>query len=453
MRRTGAGLHSGIGAAPAARVARAMRRHPGRPAAIAAGLLTLVLAGCSGGGGGGTTTISNAADSGNGGAATGPGTTNSEAAGDKANSTPKAPPAKLTFSPANGAKGVSPTSPISVTASGGKLTTVTVTNESGKPVKGTLSADGLSWKSSQELGYNKTYSVKANATNTDGAAARVNSSFSTVQPVTFTMPYLFPDGLKTVGVGQPITVHFDEAIKDKATAEKALSVTTSPHVDGGWYWFDSQNVHWRPKNYWTPGTRVTVTANVYGVNVGNGIYGQQDVSSTFKIGPSRITTIDDNTHLAIVKINGKTVRTMPVSMGKGGCEKVAATGRTVCYTTHSGPHVVQEKYPVKKMSSASFGLPVDAPGGYEEDISLATRISADGEFMHSAPWSVGAQGHRNTSHGCVNLSPDNAQWFYSTMTYGDVVDIKNTGVALPADDKYGDWTVPWSQWRAGSALT
>jgi lipoprotein-anchoring transpeptidase ErfK/SrfK len=450
MRRTGAGLHSGMASA---RVVGAARRHPGRGVAVAAGLLALVLAGCSGGGGGGgTTTLSNAADAGKAGTAADPGAARSEAAGDKGNSTPQAPPAKLTFSPANGARGVNPTSPIRVTAAGGKLTSVTVTNASGKPVTGTLAADGASWKSSQELGYNKTYSVIARSTNADGKPATVTSRFSTVQPVTFTMPYLFPDGLKTVGIGQPITVHFDEAVTDKAAAEKALTVTTTPRADGGWYWFDSQNVHWRPKNYWVPGTKVTVSANVYGVNVGGGIYGQQDVSTSFRIGPSRITTIDDRTHVAIVKINGKTVRTMPVSMGKGGCEHVAATNRTVCYTTHSGPHVVQEKYPVKKMSSASFGLPVDAPGGYEEDISLATRISADGEFMHSAPWSVWAQGHQNTSHGCVNLSPSNAQWFYTTMTYGDVVDIKNTGVELPADDKYGDWVVPWSKWLAGSAL-
>jgi lipoprotein-anchoring transpeptidase ErfK/SrfK len=66
------------------------------------------------------------------------------------------------------------------------------------------------------------------------------------------------------------------------------------------------------------------------------------------------------------------------------------------------------------MTSASYGLPKDTPLGYDEKISLAVRISVDGEFVHSAPWSVWAQGKQNVSHGCVNVSPANAQYFYST---------------------------------------
>lgn len=31
------------------------------------------------------------------------------------------------------------------------------------------------------------------------------------------------------------------------------------------------------------------------------------------------------------------------------------------------------------------------------------------EFVHAAPWSVAQQGSSNVSHGCINLSPDNAQ--------------------------------------------
>jgi lipoprotein-anchoring transpeptidase ErfK/SrfK len=421
-----------------------------RTRVLAVGVLAVALAGCGGGGTPVASTAGGAAGSGPAGGSTaaGPGPTHP----DTTTPAPKAAPARLTVSPADGASGVSPGRPVSVTAAGGTLTSVTVTNQGGKPVRGTLSAGGRTWTSAEKLGYDKGYSIRAVAANADGATARVTSSFSTARPRTFTMPSLFPTGLRTVGVGQPITVHFDEAVTDRAAAEKALSVTTSPHAEGGWYWFDAQNVHWRPRTYWKPGTRVTVSANVYGVNVGSGIYGQQDVSTSFKIGPSRITTIDDRTHMAVVKIDGRTVRTMPVSMGKGGCQHIASTGGTVCYTTHSGPHVVQEKYPEKLMTSASFGLPANERGGYATLVKLATRISADGEFMHSAPWSVARQGHTNVSHGCVNLSPANAQWFYDTMTYGDIVDIRNTGLQLPADDKYGDWVVPWSTWLAGSAL-
>jgi len=414
--------------------------------AVLIALVAVALAGCSGGGNTPTPINQAANENGSGGTqAADPG-----GSGGKA-SAPVVPPAQLAVLPANGARGISPTAPITVRAAAGTLTAVSVRTPAGKQVQGTLSADHTQWTSKEVLGYSKTYAVTATATNPAGQPTKKSSTFSTVTPVTFTMPYLFPGpDLKSVGIGQPITVHFDEAIQDKATAEKALKVTASPPTVGAWYWFDSQNVHWRPKGYWKPGTHVTVSAKVYGVNVGGGIYGQQDASSSFTIGPSRIFTINDNTHSGVVKVNGKTVRTIKVSMGRGG--KITVNGKTIYFTTYSGPHVVQEKYAVKKMSSASYGLPVDDPLGYEEDIPLAVRISASGEFVHAASWSVAQQGVRNVSHGCVNISPANADWFYHNFTYGDIVDIKNTGASLPRSDKYGDWMVPWSEWLAGSAL-
>jgi lipoprotein-anchoring transpeptidase ErfK/SrfK len=409
---------------------------------LAAALLAVALAACSGGGAA-PTPITQAANEN--GAQADPG-----GSGGKA-SAPVVPPARLAVLPANGAQGISPTAPIKVQAAAGTLTTVSVKTPAGKQVKGTLSADRTRWTSNEVLGYSKTYAVTATAANSAGQTVKKSSTFHTVTPVTFTMPYLFPGPeLKTVGVGQLITVHFDEAIKDQAAAERALKVTTSPVTAGSWYWFDNQNVHWRPKAYWKPGTHVTVSANVYGVNVGGGIYGQQDVSSEFTIGPARIFTINNNTHSGVVKVNGRTVRTIPVSMGRGG--QLTVNGKTIYFSTQSGPHVVQEKYAIKHMDSSTYGLPVNSPLGYSEDIPLAVRISASGEFVHAASWSVNDQGVRNVSHGCVNISPANADWFYHNFTYGDIVDIQNTGVPLARTDKYGDWMIPWSEWRSGSAL-
>jgi lipoprotein-anchoring transpeptidase ErfK/SrfK len=279
------------------------------------------------------------------------------------------------------------------------------------------------------------------------------SSFSTVEPRTYTLPYLSPGhgGSKTVGIGQPISVRFDEPISDKAAAEKALTVTTTPHVDGAWHWFSDQVVHWRPRTYWTPGTRVTVKAAVYGLHVGDDVYGQQDVTSSFRIGPARVFTIDDRTHTGVVRINGKVVNPrVPVSMGRGG--KTVVDGKAIYFTTQSGPHIVAEKYPMKQMKSESYGLPKDSPLGYDEKIPLAVRISPDGEFVHAASWSVADQGVRNVSHGCVNISPENAKWFYGTFSYGDVVDIRNTGVDLPFAPGYNEWKVSWATWLRGSAL-
>jgi lipoprotein-anchoring transpeptidase ErfK/SrfK len=405
----------------------------------AAGVLIALVAGCTNGG----SSTSAQGPSGGGAAAATPTTA-------APTTTPPAAPARLSITPRNGAAAQSVAAPVTVKVANGTVSTVTLRNGDGAAVKGAFNADKTVWTSAEALGYDKSYSVSATAANADGKAVKASSAFKTVQPRTLTLPYLFPGnggGPKTVGVGQPVQVRFDEPVTDKAAAEKALTVTTSPHVDGAWHWFSDQVAHWRPKAYWKPGTKVTVKAAVYGLNVGNDVYGQQDVSSAFTIGQSKIFTIDDKTHLGVVRVNGKIVKTgVPVSMGRGGSYTV--DGQTIFFTTQSGPHIVAEKYPVKRMTSASYGLPKDTPLGYDENISLAIRISPDGEFLHSAPWSVWAQGKQNTSHGCVNLSPANAQWFYSNFATGDVVDIKNTGVDLPFAAGYNEWNVSWAKWTS-----
>jgi lipoprotein-anchoring transpeptidase ErfK/SrfK len=410
-------------------------------AAAVAGALVALVAGCTSGGG--STTDAQAA--GTGGAAARPSVA--------ATTSPPAALARLTITPRDGSEGQPVTAPVTVRAAGGTVSTVSLRNADGKLVAGTFNADRTAWTSTEPLGYDKSYTLAAVAANADGAATRATSAFSTVTPRTFTLPYLFPGGPggpKTVGVGQPVQVRFDEDIVDKAAAEKALVVTTSPPVAGAWHWFSDREVHWRPQHYWKPGTKVTVKANVYGVGVGNGIYGQQDVTSSFTIGAAKIFTINDKTHTGVITVNGKKTRTVPVSMGRGGSYTV--DGQTIYFTTQSGPHIVREKYPVKRMTSASYGLPKDTPLGYDENISLAVRISVDGEFVHSAPWSVWAQGKQNVSHGCVNVSPANAQYFYSTFSWGDVVDIENTGVTLPFAAEANEWGVTWAKWAAGSAL-
>ena len=122
--------------------------------------------------------------------------------------------------------------------------------------------------------------------------------------------------------------------------------------------------------------------------------------------------------------------------------------------THNGAHVVLEKHDAITMDSSTFGLAVDAPGGYRSDVEYATRISNNGEFVHAAPWSVGSQGRDNVSHGCINLSTERAKWFYDFARPGDVVEVKGSiGPTLSAaDGDIYDWAIPWSEWQAGSAL-
>lgn len=358
---------------------------------------------------------------------------------------------KITVAPKNTAEGVSPIEPVKVRAGNGKLDSVSVTNPDGKQVAGTLSADKAQWTSTEPLGYGRKYTVTATARGDNKKTAKKTASFTTVTPARTVYPSFFPPpSITTVGVGQPIAVIFDEPPADRVAAEKALTVTATPSTEGGWYWWNDRTVHWRPKEYWRAGTKVTVEAKIFGVKLGDGMYGETDRTLNYTIGPAKVATVDDTTHQMTVTVDGQTVRTFPVSMGREGSTTV--NGKTITFATPSGTYVAQEKYAVKQMTSASYGLPNDDALGYDSQIPLAVRISNSGIFVHAAPWSVADQGVRNVSHGCVNLSPEAGQWFYDNFGYGDVVTISNTGAQLAPTDGFGDWNIPWDEWVKGSAV-
>jgi lipoprotein-anchoring transpeptidase ErfK/SrfK len=367
-------------------------------------------------------------------------------------------PGSFVVTPAADTADVSVLDPVTVAAKDAALEAVTVTNPDGKQVQGGWDAGHASWHTTEDLGYGKRYTVHATGTNSTGQPLEQTTAFTTMKPAAQAMPYLRSNDnhlLKehsTYGVGQPIVIYFDRKVPDKAAAQRLLTVTADPPVEGSWNWISSQEVHYRPEKYWAPGTAVSVTANLYGKDLGSGTYGQADVSASFKIGPSRIAIADATTKHMQVFIDGSLSRDIPVSLGKGGNVK-GANGETINYWTNSGPHVVLEKTPTTRMTSASYGLtnPKD-PNFYDEVVKLTVRISDTGEFVHMADWNIPQQGKENTSHGCINVGPSNAQWFYDTFGPGDVVDVRGTPVRLGLTNGLGDWGMSWSEWKKGSAL-
>lgn len=352
--------------------------------------------------------------------------------------TPEPKAATVSMSPAPGTTDVNPLSPITLTASYGVLSDVTVTNPDGGPVQGALSGDSATWTSAEPLGYSKAYTAAATTTSLDGVITPFNGTFDTLKPANKTKASLTPGKSGgTYGVGMPIIARFDEPIADKATAVQQMVVTTNPPVDGAWFWFSNSEAHWRPKDFWAPGTAVAVDINVYGVQVGEGLWGQENTHTDFTIGDAMVSEVDNGNLQMKVYKNGELIKTMPVSMGKAK------------YPTQSGTHVVQEKYEMKTMDSSTWGLPVDDPEGYVTDVPWATRISGSGEFVHSAPWSASDQGVRNASHGCINLSMANGKWFYDNSKFGDIVNITGTPVKLQHGDAYMDWNIPWETWVQG----
>ena len=354
--------------------------------------------------------------------------------------TTKAPiTTNVTMNPPDGSTNVNPLTPLVVTASQGTMSAVTVTNDEGKAVQGTLAPDGLTWTSAEPFGYARTYSVTAETLSIEGVAKQFSGTLQTVVPANQTAVSTTPSKSGgTYGVGMPLILRFDEPIKDKNLAEQYMKVTTNPPVEGAWYWFSDKEAHWRPKDYYTPGTTVSLDVQIYGKDLGGGLYGQKDHHTDFVIGDSMVSKIDNSDLQLKVYKNGQLIRTMPASLGMPK------------YPSQSGVHVVQEKYEKKIMDSSTWGLPTDAPDGYYEEVPYATRISMSGEFVHSAPWSVADQGVRNVSHGCINLSMENGKWFYANSQYGDIVVITGTEVDLKATDGWGDWNIDWETWKAGN---
>jgi lipoprotein-anchoring transpeptidase ErfK/SrfK len=367
---------------------------------------------------------------------------------------------RIVYSHEDRVQDVSPGEPVSVRADDGVLNSVTLTSNAGE-VQGMLLEDKSAWRSTQDLDYGTEYTLEVKGTGVDGKDVDETRHFTTVSVKvgfywnvnlnTSSSYYGVPLDGGTFGVGQPIVARFDDAV-DKKVAEQSLTVTTQPHVDGAWHWMSDREAHWRPQTYWAPGTTVTVDAKVLGVEMstpdGRVLHGQETKKATFKIGSSHVAKVDDNTKHMLVYVDGQQVKDFPVSLGSHA-GYTDSTGVFHDLRTTSGTMVVTEKHDPVLMKP---DLPEKDPAYYHVEVNLAVRITDSGIYVHSAPWSVGDQGYRDVSHGCVNVAPDNAQWFYNTFDTGDVVEVANTGVNVEIRDGLGDWNVPWEQWLKGSAL-
>jgi lipoprotein-anchoring transpeptidase ErfK/SrfK len=175
---------------------------------------------------------------------------------------------------------------------------------------------------------------------------------------------------------------------------------------------------------------------VGGLPTGGGRYGTRDRAATAKIGRSLVMKVENSTKKMTVVQDGRTVRTMPVSLGKKATP------------SSSGTMVVMEK----KVETVFDTTDTDGDEGYVTDIEFAQRLTWSGQYIHSAPWSVGAQGRRNVSHGCVNLSPSNARWLFDRTLVGDPITVRGTGDKLAYGNGWTPWDLSWAEFVKGSAL-
>ncbi|MCH9736897.1 MAG: L,D-transpeptidase family protein [Actinomycetia bacterium] len=234
-------------------------------------------------------------------------------------------------------------------------------------------------------------------------------------PPVFAPPTFNPTNGSTVGVAKPIIINFQRPIANRSLAEEAVHISSTPAVPGKFYWMSTTQLRWRPIDFWPANTTVSIDAS--------------GTKSSFRTGDSLVATIDNATLQMEVMRNGILEKTMPVSLGKPG------------YDTPNGTYYVLEKFADMVMDSSTYGVPVDAAEGYKLKVKDAVRINNAGIFVHGAPWSVADQGKRNVSHGCPNLSPANAQWFYDNFGSGDPVVVKNSVGIYDENDGAQDWQI------------
>jgi lipoprotein-anchoring transpeptidase ErfK/SrfK len=228
-------------------------------------------------------------------------------------------------------------------------------------------------------------------------AASSDASLATATSSTpiFEVASVQPAAGEVVGVGAPVVVTFTKTIVDRAAAERTIHIASATNPAGRYVWLNQQVVQWKPDGFWPAHSRVTVVAG--------------GAPTQWETGAAVLGVADISAHTFTVSIDDQVVREMPASMGKPS------------RPTPVGSFSVLEKDRSVVMDSRTIGIPLNSPEGYRITAQYAERITSGGVYVHSAPWSVDSQGNANVSHGCINLSPDNAAWYYDTVSVGDPV--------------------------------
>ncbi|GAA4876881.1 Ig-like domain-containing protein [Kitasatospora terrestris] len=333
-----------------------------------------------------------------------------------------------------------------MSVAGGKLTKVTVTDQSGKEVPGSLGDGDTAWAPTGGLAVSSRYAVHAEGVDTAGRPTASDSSFSTLTPTKDAGPHdNITDGA-TYGVGMIVRLRFDRDVKDRNAVERAVSFDTPDGVQVKGHWFSDRWVDFRPENFWSAGSKVTVHYRLKSVEVAPGVYGGIDSDQTFTIGRDKRSTVDAATHLMTVEKDRRVVETVPISTGKSS---------PASWNAYNGTMVVMAKIPSEVMDSSTVpGLEGDA---YKERVPHSLRLTDSGTYVHGNNWSdPSVFGHENVSHGCVGLQDAKGDYgddgspagkFYADSMVGDVVTIKNSvGKDVDPSNGYSGWNTPWSKW-------
>ncbi|MGX1880638.1 L,D-transpeptidase [Streptomyces sp. NPDC055287] len=331
--------------------------------------------------------------------------------------------------------------PVRVKIADGRLNDVTVSDSEGHRLDGKVSGDGTSWTSGRETAPGTTYSVRAEDENGGSAKA----AFTTAAPDKVNKLSLAPGNKSTVGVAQPLSVVFDHPVKNKAAVEKRLKVRTSNATEGSWGWMrdysGKDRVDWRPAEYWKPGTKVSLEADLNGVDSGRaGGWFVRDYATHFTIGEQQTVKVDLDHHRLKLMRDGQLVKDVPMSAGTPGGDKASWRGTAV----------LMAKEGTINMRSETVGL----GDAYDKMVDSSMRLTWSGMYAHAAPWNKAHFGQANKSSGCIGMSDENAAWIYRHVHVGDPFEVAGDDAkgTVAANNGYGEWNLSWADWQTKSAL-
>ncbi|MER7520921.1 Ig-like domain-containing protein [Streptomyces sp. NPDC126499] len=349
-------------------------------------------------------------------------------------------PAKVTVAPPVAGR------PLTVTASGGTLARVKVVDEDGAVLPGRTGSGGGSWTSDRKAAPGTTYTVEVISRGSGGKESTARSTHALPEAEKVNKLTLAPGKNTTVGIAQPLSIVFDRPVRNKADVERQLKVTTSNGTEGSWGWLTDYSgrdrADWRPKEYWKPGTKVTLYATLNGTDSGGGGgWFVRDYRTGFTVSDqAQVIKVDlDAKKLSVVR-DGRTVRTIPVSGGTPGGDK----------RSWRGTAVLMAKEGTIRMNSETVGL----GDAYDKMVDYSMRLTWSGMYAHAAPWNARYFGNANRSSGCIGMSTADASSFYASVRPGDPFEITgaDTKGTVAEGNGYGAWNVSWADWQAKSAL-
>jgi lipoprotein-anchoring transpeptidase ErfK/SrfK len=353
--------------------------------------------------------------------------------GSSGQGSPSADTVHLSITPAGGSTDANPRKGITVTATRGTIRSVSVTGDGltgQRAVTGTLNGSKTSWHTDWTLPVDQTLTVTATAADSSGHSITQTSTFKTLHPAQIFVTHIFEGYQSQYGVGMPIMLTFSQPIKNRAAVERSLQITTSKPVVGAWSWDNSQTLSFRPRDYWPAHTKVSFVGHLNGVEAAPGLYGDHTLTQEFSIGRSLIVVASTARHHMWLYREGKLLRHWPISTGRPGDD------------TPNGTYLTIEK-----------ANPVLMKGpGYRIEVPWSVRFTWSGDYLHDAYWSVGQQGFENVSHGCVNMAPADAEYYYKMAEPGDPVTIIGSPRGGVWDNGWTQWFLSWPQFLKGSAL-